>query len=119
MQFYPDLILEYSKQNYLTPTDPPKVTPANRQFEIIDQFLKANPKLKSFSNEKMRAEPQDDLAFKSTKNTKNLASENLANIMVQQGKIKKAIKIYEHLIVKIPEKRAYFATQIEKLRNQI
>lgn len=119
LQFYPDLILEYSKQNYLTPTDPPKASPANRQFEIIDQFLKANPKLKSFSNEKMRAEPQDDLAFKSTKNTKNLASENLANIMVQQGKIKKAIKIYEHLIVKIPEKRAYFATQIEKLRNQI
>ncbi|WP_147275638.1 hypothetical protein [Adhaeribacter pallidiroseus] len=119
LQFYPDLILEYSKQNYLTPTDPPKTTPANRQFEIIDQFLKANPKLKAFSNEKMRAEPLDDLAFKSTKNTKNLASENLANIMVQQGKIKKAIKIYEHLIVKIPEKRAYFAAQIEKLRNQI
>ncbi|QNF35245.1 hypothetical protein HUW51_21920 [Adhaeribacter swui] len=119
LQFYPDLILEYSKQNYLTPTDPPKATAVNRQFEIIDQFLKANPKLKTFSNEKLRSEPQDDLAFKSTKNTKNLASENLANILVQQGKIKKAIKIYEHLIVKIPEKRTYFAAQIEKLRNQI
>jgi len=119
LQFYPDLILEYSKQNYLTPTDPPKAAPVNKQFEIIDQFLKASPKLKTFSVEKVRAEPLDDLAFKSTKNTKNLASENLANIMVQQGKIKKAMKIYEHLIVKIPEKKAYFAAQIEKLRNQI
>ncbi|MDQ4140981.1 MAG: hypothetical protein M3142_10700 [Bacteroidota bacterium] len=119
LQFYPDLILEYSKQNYLTPTDPPKASPVSRQFEIIDQFLKANPKLKTFSNEKLRSEPQDDLAFKSTKNTKNLASENLANILIQQGKLKKAIKIYEHLIVKIPEKKAYFASQIENLRNQL
>ncbi|MDQ3289781.1 MAG: hypothetical protein M3Q05_00675, partial [Bacteroidota bacterium] len=119
LQFYPDLILEYSKQNYLTPTDPPKTTQVSRQLEIIDQFLKANPKLKTFSNEKLRAEPQDDLAFKSTKNTKNLASENLANILIKQGKLKKAIKIYEHLIVKIPEKKAYFASQIENLRNQL
>ncbi|QMU28279.1 hypothetical protein [Adhaeribacter radiodurans] len=119
LQFYPDLILEYSKQNYLTPTDPPKITPVGRQFEIIDQFLKANPKLKTFSNEKLRTEPQDDLAFKSTKNTKNLASENLATILIKQGKLKKAIKIYEHLIVKIPEKKAYFASQIENLRNQL
>ncbi|PSR53165.1 hypothetical protein AHMF7605_06290 [Adhaeribacter arboris] len=119
LQFYPDLILEYSKQNYLTPTNPPKVTTVSRQFEIIDQFLKSNPKLKTFSNEKVRSEPHDDLAFKSTKNTKNLASENLANILIQQGKLKKAIKIYEHLIVKIPEKKAYFASQIENLRNQL
>ncbi len=119
LQFYPDLILEYSKQNYLTPTDPPPVTKVSRQLEIIDQFLKANPKLKSFAPDKVRPESHDDLAFKSTKNTKNLASENLANIMVQQGKIKKAIKIYEHLVLKIPEKRAYFTAQIEKLRNLI
>lgn len=117
LQFYPDLILEYSKQNYLTPTDSPPVSNVSRQFAIIDQFLKTNPKLKSFGSDKVRSEPQDDLAFKSTKNTKNLASENLATIMVQQGKIKKAIKIYEHLMVKIPEKKAYFTAQIEKLQN--
>ena len=66
---------------------------------------------------KIKTESLEDLSSKSTKIKKNLASENLANILVQQGKIKKAIKIYEHLILKIPEKKAYFVSQIEKLQK--
>ena len=115
--FSPELFLEYSKHHELTSYEAPPASILTRQLDIIDQFLKLNPKLKSMSNVKLRPEPQEDLSLRSTKIKKTLASENLANILVQQGKIKKAIKIYEHLILKIPEKKAYFASQIEKLQN--
>jgi TolA-binding protein len=46
------------------------------------------------------------------------ASENLAMILKRQGKIERAIQIYEDLILKYPEKRGYFAAQIEKARTE-
>jgi len=115
--FQPELILEYSKQHQLESYAAPVAPSLNPQFDIIDQFLRQNPKLKSMANVKIKAEPQEDLSSKSTKIKKNMASETLANILVKQGKIKKAVKIYEHLILKIPEKKAYFASQIEKLQK--
>ncbi|MBK0402951.1 hypothetical protein I5M27_08125 [Adhaeribacter sp. BT258] len=116
--FYPDLIWEYSKTHELRKEIKPTVSKLSKQLEIIDEFLKLTPRLKSMAHNKVKPETQEDLSSKSSKITKNLASENFANILVQQGKIKKAIKIYEHLILKIPEKKAYFVTQIEKLQNQ-
>lgn len=115
--FSPELFLEYSKQHEINRYEPPAPTVLTRQLDIIDQFLKLNPKLKSMNHVKIRPEIQEDLSSKSTKIRKTLASETLANIMVQQGKTKKAIKIYEHLILKIPEKKAYFVAQIEKLQS--
>jgi hypothetical protein len=115
--FQPELILEYSRQHDLETYLPPTEKASNRQVEIIDQFLKQNPKLKAMAHVKIKSEPMEDLSSRSTKIKKSVASETLANIMVKQGKIKKAIKIYEHLILKIPEKKAYFASQIEKLQK--
>lgn len=115
--FQPELILEYSRQHKLENYSPPTATPHNPQFDIIDQFLRQNPKLKSMAHTKVKAEPLEDLSLKSTKVKKNLSSETLANILIKQGKTKKAIKIYEHLILKIPEKKAYFVAQIQNLQK--
>jgi tetratricopeptide (TPR) repeat protein len=115
--FHPELILEYVQLNEVEKQVKPAESPLDQQLDLIDQFLKMNPRLKQFGDAKIRPEPHEDLSMKSSKIKKNLASENLANIFLKQGKIKKAIKIYEHLIVKIPEKKAYFADQIIKLKN--
>lgn len=47
----------------------------------------------------------------------DLVTENLAAILVRQGKKDKAVEVYKKLILKIPEKKAYFATQIEELQK--
>ncbi|WP_207430804.1 hypothetical protein [Sabulibacter ruber] len=118
--FQPELILEHVREKN-TPPPPPEPAPAaklDKQLEIINQFLKSTPKRKSIAIAQLNEEPQEDLSAKSSKIKKSLVSENLAHIYIKQGKGKKAIKIYEQLIVKFPEKKSYFAEQIEKLRNE-
>jgi tetratricopeptide (TPR) repeat protein len=86
-----------------------------KQTEIIDQFIKTEPRITSASALDKEA-PTKDLAEKSIKAPAELVSENLANIMRKQGKTDKAIEIYEKLMLKYPEKKSYFAEKIESLK---
>lgn len=91
-------------------------TPPTPQQAIIDRFMKANP---SISRE---AAPDDtseksDLSVASTELHDDMVTENLAEIMCKQGKDSKAIDLYEKLILKFPEKKAYFAEKIDQLKN--
>lgn len=47
-----------------------------------------------------------------------VVSETLANLLVQQGHTERAIKMYEKLSLFNPEKSAYFAQLLEKLKNE-
>ncbi len=51
--------------------------------------------------------------------TDEIISESLAKIMVQQGKTDLAIKIYNRLILKLPQKKAYFVRIVNKLKTKL
>ena len=57
-----------------------------------------------------------DTARKSILEHDDLATETLAQIYAGQGHFHRAIKIYQQLMLKFPEKSRYFAAQIEKLK---
>ncbi|HNS17748.1 MAG TPA: hypothetical protein PKH94_01415 [Bacteroidales bacterium] len=58
-----------------------------------------------------------DIARKSVIEHDDVASETLARIYADQGYFQRAIKIYQHLMLKFPEKSRYFAAQIKKLES--
>lgn len=100
---------------------PAPAAPAPAAQDLINSFLRRTPQ----ATPRRRALPpppdaeeeeQPDLSVPSTRAVPDLASENLAIILVRQGKPDRAIAIYERLMVKHPGKMAYFAAQIDSLR---
>ncbi len=87
-----------------------------QQIEIINQFIRIQP---SISNPKDRSpSPMGDLnPVKSGEFGDNIVSETLVEILIKQGKKDKAIEVLKKLIWKYPQKKAYFASQIEDLKK--
>ena len=89
------------------------------QKKIIEKFIEEQPSIGSAKNEveKSSDEINKDLSEKSTKFGDDLVSENLAIILLKQGKKERAIDIYKKLIWKLPQKKAYFAARIEEIKK--
>lgn len=88
------------------------------QHQIIENFIKLNPSLSRFDLKFDEDQKQlEDLSIPKLTIGEHLISENLAIILHKQGKVQKALNIYEKLILKFPEKKAYFASCIEKIKN--
>lgn len=86
------------------------------QISIIDAFIKNNPSIKPATPDSPKATTKD-LSEPYQQLKDELVTENLASILVKQGKKEKAIEVYKKLILKVPQKKAYFATQIEELQK--
>ncbi len=88
--------------------------PAIDQNHLISNFIKEDPG-------PIRADKQTglkgDVSVASIREHDGFITDTLAQIYVKQGLYAKAIYAYEKLSLKYPEKSAYFAAQIEKIRN--
>jgi tetratricopeptide (TPR) repeat protein len=85
------------------------------QLQIIEHFIKIKP---SIPNAKERAAATDDFdTIKTGEFGENIISETLVEILLKQGKKDKAIEVLKKLIWKFPQKKAYFAAQIEELKK--
>lgn len=89
------------------------------QNEIIEKFIEEQPSIGAMKKEIQISQDQinRDLSEKSTKFGDDLISENLAIILLKQGKKGRAIDIYKKLIWKLPQKKAYFAARIEEIKK--
>lgn len=94
----------------------PESESQKQQIEIINQFIRVQP---SISNPRDRAPSAvaDLNPVKSGEFGDNIVSETLVEILLKQGKKDKAIEVLKKLIWKYPQKKAYFASQIEDLKK--
>ncbi|MFK7750472.1 MAG: hypothetical protein AB8B65_18925 [Kordia sp.] len=84
-----------------------------KRFELIDKFIDTNPKIKP----KPTLEKTINLASEVTIDQSMLMTETLAKVYLEQKKYKKAIKAYNILILKYPEKSGFFADQIRAIKK--
>jgi len=78
---------------------------------IIDNFIKQNPKIPRVSKDTEKKE-----VFLKEKHDSYLMTETLAKVYLEQNKYENAIKAYEILSLKYPEKSGFFADQIKRVR---
>lgn len=87
---------------------------------LINKFIEADSDAsKPAKNENSKKQIKEDLSLYSSELSDDMVTETLANILITQGKLEKAIDIYRKLIWKLPQKKAYFAAQIELLKERI
>lgn len=87
----------------------------SRKFELIEEFISKNPKIKPG-----KTANKVNLAEQSMAAPESLMTETLAKVYLEQKNYKKAIQAYKILILKNPEKSGFFADQIraiEKLQD--
>lgn len=98
--------------NKTVPSELPK-TPLTGDT-LIEQFIKDEPRIKvkksGFFN-------PVNMAKKSVQESDEFITETLARIYAKQGNYHKAIRAYQKLSLKFPEKTPYFAALIEELKR--
>lgn len=109
-------VIEIKKTPEIEPDFPESKTASPKPLveDLIDEFIKNEP---SITRSQARFFNPVEAAKTSIVDDENIVSETLAKIYFNQAKFDKAISIYKKLSLKYPEKSAYFAAQIEKIRN--
>ncbi len=85
--------------------------------DLIDRFIQSRPTLERIPL--AENQPVKDLSEPGTEEQGRFITETLAKIYINQGYYTRAINIYEKLSLQFPEKSAYFAGRIEKIKDLI
>jgi hypothetical protein len=90
-----------------TPQEQPKE-------DLIDRFIRENPTIQPRGTH-LRQSDEISSPEEEHKDTDEFITETLARIYLKQGFYQKAIKAFQRLSLKYPEKSVYFARQIEEI----
>ena len=101
-----------STKKKIKPSDPKQ----KEQLDIINQFIKSEPNIGKNKGPGFNPDTTD-LSANNSSYTDNIVSETLVEILIKQGKKEKAVEMLKKLIWKFPQKKAYFAAQIEELTS--
>jgi hypothetical protein len=104
--------------HYLEQTQKAKKGTISREKteSIMNKFIFHEPQIRK-PNLSPDALPEKDLTASHLSHFNTPISENYAILLVKQGKISKAIEVYEKLMLKYPEKKAYFTQKINELNH--
>ncbi len=84
----------------------------NKNEDLIERFIDQNPSIQPVKKEKMA----DQTTVYPAENARFM-TETLARVYLEQKKYDNAIKAYQILILKYPEKSGFFADQIKQNRT--
>ncbi len=101
----------------LLPLPTPRADERRKQQEIIEAFIRKDPRIGPIRPDANAPEPEVTDLSQRTQGAAfgGLVTESFAKILIKQGKTDKAIDIYEKLKLKNPEKSDYFAQKIKEL----
>ncbi|MCQ2360515.1 MAG: hypothetical protein MJ009_03410 [Paludibacteraceae bacterium] len=89
--------------------------PKLQHQDLIDRFITENPRIKPVGSDTLT--DTTVIVAEDENVTDSIFTESLAKIYIKQKQYSKAIRIFEKLNLKYPEKSSYFADQIEKLQK--
>jgi tetratricopeptide (TPR) repeat protein len=90
----------------------------DEQLALIEQFIKKEPRIQPIKRND-GSEQFEDLSERSTTLKGPLFTESYGKILARQGRFDQAIEVYNKLILKNPEKSAYFAEKIADLQKKM
>lgn len=105
---------EFTFENWLYKDKPQKTSLKERSVNDILKSLEERVKIKN----KTSFFSAETTAEKSLEEKPSMNTETLAEIYVKQGNYPKAIKIYEELMLSIPEKKLFFASRINYINSK-
>ena len=94
--------------------DTPQNDERAKKFELIDNFIASNPKIKP-----NKTSTNINLSEPTEVPQERLMTATLARVYLEQKNYKKAIQAYKILILKNPEKSSFFADQIQEIESLI
>ena len=90
---------------------PIKRTLASEKEDLIDKFIKSNPKIKP-----VKSIPKSTEVTSSVEENPTIMTETLAQVYIEQKKYEKALQAYKILSLKYPEKSGFFADRIKAIK---